>query len=247
MDAAAWDEFYSRTELVWGAPPDDTVVEQVFGLERRFPDGPHAVGEPRPELPRALDLGCGEGRNALWLATHGWAVDAIDYSQAGVDKGRTVASRLSRSVRSRIRWHWADVNDLDRAGITGPYELILIAHLHLPADRRRALLLRAADLLVPEGMLVVLGNDPANLTEGYGGEQDPALLFTPDDIVADLGPASDDLDIRVAERVRRATEHRDAIDSLVVATRPGPPPILDDAELEGLGVDGPDGPATPPR
>ncbi|UFS94370.1 class I SAM-dependent methyltransferase [Nocardia huaxiensis] len=221
MDAAAWDEHYSRTELVWGAPPSDTVVEQVFGLERKLPLGGFGIGEPRPELPRALDLGCGEGRNALWLATHGWQVDAVDYSQTGIDKGRTVASRLSRSVRGRIHWHWADVTALESAGITGPYELILLAHVHIPAAERRALLLRAAEMLSPEGTLVVLGNDTLNITEGYGGEQDPALTFTPEDILADLGPA-EELTIRVAGRVQRPTEDRDAIDALVVAYKPAP-------------------------
>lgn len=223
MDAAAWDERYARTELVWGAPPNSTVVEQVFGLERRFPLGAFAPGEPRPEFPRVLDLGCGEGANAMWLATHGWQVDAVDFAQVGIDKGRTVASRLSRSVRNRIRWFCADVADLDAVELTGPYELVLISFLHLPAAERRALLLHAVELLTPEGVLLVLGHDTLNLTEGYGGEQDPALLFTPNDIVDELAAAGDDIRVRIADRVYRPTEERDAIDALVVATKPAPP------------------------
>ncbi|MFI6871314.1 class I SAM-dependent methyltransferase [Nocardia sp. NPDC050406] len=226
MDATAWDELYARTELVWGAPPNSTVVEQVFGLERRFPGG-----EGKPELPRVLDLGCGEGANAMWLATHGWQVDAVDFAQVAIDKGRTVASRLSRSVRNRIRWFCADVTDLDAAGLTGPYELVLMAFVQLPARQRRKLLLRAADMLTEEGVLLVLGHDPRNLTEGYGGEQDPGLLFTPEDIVADLAAAGDAVRVRTAEHVRRPTEDRDAIDALVVATRPAPEPE-EPAELE---------------
>ncbi|WP_067694814.1 class I SAM-dependent methyltransferase [Nocardia jejuensis] len=220
MDAAAWDEHYSRTELVWGAPPNDTVVEQVFGLERRAP----GISEIRPELPRVLDLGCGEGRNALWLATHGWQVDAVDYSQAGIDKGRTVASRLSRSVRGRIRWLWSDVTRLDSAHLVGPYELIVMSFLHLPAPARRALLLRSVDILAPEGTLLVIGNDTLNLTEGYGGEQDPELLFTPQDLIDDLAAARAHITIRVADRVHRPTEARDAIDALIVVTRSAPEP-----------------------
>ncbi|MFB8009771.1 class I SAM-dependent methyltransferase [Nocardia sp. NPDC056000] len=243
MDADGWDRHYSSTELVWGAPPNDTVVEQVFGLERRLPLTGFGVGEPRPELPRVLDLGCGEGRNALWLATHGWQVDAVDYSQAGIDKGRTVASRLSRSVRGRISWHFADVTDLLAAGLTGPYELILLAFVHLPAADRRALLLSAAGMLSPGGTLLVLGNDTSNLTEGYGGEQDPALTFTPNDIVDDLAPTGDDLRIRVADRVHRPTEERDAIDALVVATKPIPeeaaPALPADAVAEPLPLEAP--------
>ncbi|BAW10548.1 class I SAM-dependent methyltransferase [Nocardia seriolae] len=234
MDAAEWDEHYAATELVWGAPPNETVVEQVFGLERRLPTGGFGIGEPRPELPRALDLGCGEGRNTLWLATHGWQVDAVDFSQTGIDKGRTVASRLSRSVRGRIHWIHANVTELAAADVTGPYELILIAFLHLPAADRRALLLRAVDMLAPEGTLLIIGNDTLNLAEGYGGEQNPALTFTPADILADLAPAEPDIRVRLADRVHRPTESRDAIDALVVATKPAPEPPAEQPALGGV-------------
>ncbi|MFI1915553.1 class I SAM-dependent methyltransferase [Nocardia sp. NPDC020380] len=233
MDAEAWDEYYASTDLVFGAPPSDTVVELVFGLERRVPLGPFAVGEPRPELPRVLDLGCGEGRNALWLATHGWQVDAVDFSQTGIDKGRTVASRLSRSVRSRIDWHHAEVTELAAAGLNGPYELVLMAFLQLVPEDRKALLLKAVELLSPEGTLIVLGNDTLNITEGYGGETNPLLTFTPNDIVTELGPAGEEIRIRIADRVHRPTEERDAIDALVVATKPAPEvPDVDPLALE---------------
>ncbi|MEV6277284.1 class I SAM-dependent methyltransferase [Nocardia sp. NPDC051832] len=222
MEAADWDARYAQSELVWGAPPNSTVVEHVYGLERAIILRPETPGGALPEHPRALDLACGEGRNTLWLATHGWQVDAIDYSQVGIDKGRTVATRLSRSVRSRISWHCADVTDLAGAGIAGPYELVLMVFLHLPAAQRREVVRRAANLLAPEGTLLVLGHDSSNLTEGYGGPQDPSILFTPEDIAADLGPAASHVRVRLADRVLRPTEGRDAIDALVVATRPLP-------------------------
>ncbi|MBH0778756.1 class I SAM-dependent methyltransferase [Nocardia bovistercoris] len=220
MDAADWDARYAQRELIWGAPPNATVVAHVYGLERTAPLRPDVPGGPVPDLPRALDLACGEGRNALWLATHGWQVDAVDFSQVAIDKGRTVATRLSRSVRNRIIWRCADVTDTDAAEITGRYELILMVFLHLPAPERRALLRRVSELLSPGGTLFVIGHDSRNLTDGYGGPQDPAILFTPDDIVADLAPEPDRLRIRLAERLLRSTEGRDAIDALVVANRP---------------------------
>ncbi|MBV7701329.1 class I SAM-dependent methyltransferase [Nocardia nova] len=217
MDAAEWDERYAQSELVWGAPPNATVVEHIFGLERHIRLVPDVPGEAPPELPRALDLACGEGRHALWLATHGWQVRAVDFSQVGIDKGRTVASRLSRSVRSRIDWECADVTDLAGAGIDGPFELILAVYIHLPADQRRSLLLAAAERLSPGGTLLVLGHDTTNIADGYGGPQDPAILFTPYDVVADLAAAKH-IRIDTAQRVLRETEGRDAIDALVVAT-----------------------------
>ncbi|MEV5648231.1 methyltransferase domain-containing protein [Nocardia sp. NPDC052254] len=218
MDAAEWDTRYAQSELVWGAPPNATVVEHVFGLERRIRLVPDAPGEEPPALPRALDLAAGEGRHALWLATHGWDVRAVDFSQVGIDKGRTVASRLSRSVRARITWQCADVTDLPGADIDGPFELILAVYIHLPPAQRRTLLLSAAERLSPGGILLVLGHDTTNITEGQGGPQDPDILFTPDDVIADLA-ATEHIRVDTAHRVLRPTESGDAIDALVVATR----------------------------
>jgi SAM-dependent methyltransferase len=222
MDAADWDARYARSELVWGAPPNGTVVEHVFGLERRVPLQPDAPGEEPPALPRALDLACGEGCNALWLATHGWQVRAVDFSQVGIDKGRTVASRLSRSVRNRVTWQCADVTDLAAAGITGPFELILVVFLHLPADQRRSVLVQAAERLAAEGTLLVLGHDTTtDITAGCGGPQDPSVLFTPDDVIHDLA-AVPGIRIRLTDRVYRPTEARHAVDALVIATKTVP-------------------------
>ncbi len=229
MDATDWDTRYAQSELIWGAPPNSTVVEHVYGLERIAPLLPDTPDGDPPALPRALDLACGEGRNALWLATHGWRVHAVDFSQVGIDKGRTIATRLSRSVRSRIDWQCADVTDLDAAGITGPYELVLMVFLQLPAVQRRRLISRLADCLAPGGTLLILGHDTINLTEGFGGPQDPSVLFTPDDIIADLGTDPDRIRVRIADRVYRPTEGRDAIDALVIATKPAAPPAIEPA------------------
>jgi SAM-dependent methyltransferase len=229
MDAAEWDARYARSELVWGAPPNATVVEHVYGLERRIALQPDAPGEAPPPLPRALDLACGEGRNTLWLATHGWQVRALDFSQVAIDKGRTVATRLSRSVRGRITWQCADATDLAAAGVTGPFELVLIVFLHLPAKQRRELVTRAAEMLSPGGTLLMLGHDTTNLTDGFGGPQDPEILFTQEDVVADLS-AAPDMHIRIAERVLRETEGRPAIDALIVANK-----VVPDLEQQAIG------------
>lgn len=118
-----------------------------------------------------------------------------------------------------MNWHCADITDLAAAGITGPYELILMVFVHLPAEERGALLRELAAMISPGGMLLVLGHDTRNLTQGYGGPQDPAILFTPEDIRAELGAAGDHLTIRIADAVLRPTEGPDAIDALVVAER----------------------------
>ena len=77
MDATGWDERYAASDLVWSAGPNRTVADEVGGL---------TAGT-------ALDLGAGEGRNALWLAEQGWAVTAVDFSAVGLDKARAIARR----------------------------------------------------------------------------------------------------------------------------------------------------------
>ena len=63
MDAAAWDERYAGTELMWGAEPNRFLPPEVAGLPPR----------------RGVDLACGEGRNAIWLASQGWAMTGVDF------------------------------------------------------------------------------------------------------------------------------------------------------------------------
>jgi len=201
MDRHAWDERYAGDELLWRADPNRFLVAEVAGL----PPG------------RALDVACGEGRNALWLAGQGWTVTGVDFSQVALDKAR----RLADSHGIRVEWVNADVDDWEPPA--GRYNLVVVLYLHLPADRRRAVHARAASALAPGGTLLVVGHDLANLDGGYGGPQDPAVLFTAEDVAADLAG----LTIVRAERVRRALTTDDgeveAIDALVRAVRPSSP------------------------
>lgn len=198
MDAAAWDARYAKADLVWGAPPNATVVDVVTSLHPG----------------RALDLACGEGRNSIWLATRGWHVTASDFSQVAIDKARTVASKSPRSVRNRIDWVH---DDATTAEFDAEYDLILVVYLHLPAEQRRSVLRRAVGSLAEAGVLVVLGHDATNIADGVGGPQDPSVLFTPEDVVADIG---EEVRVLVAEKRNRYTEAGTAIDALVVAALP---------------------------
>ena len=194
MDAAAWDAKYERAELIWGAPPNDMVVEFCTSLPRG----------------RALDLACGEGRNALWLATRGWSVDAVDFSSGALTKAVRIAATATASIRERVRWVHADVTTLtpERS-----YDLAVVAYLHLPPNERRQALNIAIDALKHEGILVIVGHHSANLENGVGGPQDPEILYAPDDLVADIG---DRMRILVAEDRVRHVGDSTAIDALVV-------------------------------
>ena len=205
MDAAAWDLRYDRAELVWTAEPNRFLVEEAAGL---------APG-------RALDLACGEGRNAVWLAQRGWRVTGVDFSSVGIRKAHELAARQGVEVE------WAVADLTAYVPERSAFDLVIMLYLHLPPEQRQAVLRSAASALGPNGTLLVVGHDTTNLTQGVGGPQDAGVLFTPDDVVADLGRSGVDLEVERADRVRRpvATEEgeRAAIDALVRCRRGSTP------------------------
>ena len=198
MQSDEWDSRYADSEFLWTAEPNRFVVQELADL----PPG------------RALDLACGEGRNAVWLAQHGWHVTAVDFSPVGLDKARRLAD--ARGVT--VDWVLADL--LDHQPEESAYQLVLVAYLQIQPAERAPVLLKACSALAPGGEVLVIGHDLANLSDGVGGPQDPALLYTPALIAAEL-PG---LFISRAERVRRPvevdSEIHDAIDTLVRASRP---------------------------
>ena len=165
---------------------------------------------------RALDLACGAGRNAVWLAEQGWRVTAVDFSDAGL----TVARELARARGVKVDWIEADV--VTWAPVSRAYDLVCVLYLQLPPSERRSVLRHAVDAVAPGGTLLVVGHDLLNLTEGWGGPSQADVLYTPDDIVAEIG----DLQVEKAERVRRPVEDggmlHEAIDALVRGRRPSP-------------------------
>jgi len=197
MDSSAWDARYAGRDLVWGAEPNQFVAAEFAGL----PPG------------RVLDIGAGEGRNAIWLAGLGWRVTAVDFSAVGVERGRALAAQRGADVD----WVVADVREYQPP--PGAFDAVLVAYLHLVAPERATVLARAAAALAPGGRLFVVGHDVANLSGGHGGPQDPAVLYTPEAVTAEL----DGLTIRRAERVTRHVPADGgtaaAIDTLVSAVR----------------------------
>jgi len=169
------------------------------------------VADLRPGT--ALDLACGAGRNAVWLAGQGWRVTAVDFSG--------VALRMARSLAAEraVDAEWIEADVVAWTPPARAYDLVCVFYLQLPASERPIALAHAAAAVRPGGTLLVVGHDLLNLTEGWGGPTQPDVLFTPDDIVAEIG----DLRIEKALRVHRTVEEpgasREAIDALVRATR----------------------------
>jgi SAM-dependent methyltransferase len=182
MDAAEWDERYRASELVWSAAPNQFVEAELADL----PPG------------RALDLAAGEGRNAIWLARQGWRVTAVDFSQAGLDKGRILADGLD------IEWVCADATTWSAEP---SYDVCLVAYLQLAAAERRAAVRNGYAALRPGGTVLLVAHDSTNLTEGTGGPQDPSVLMTAEDVIADLG--GETFEVQRAGRAERAVPQPD--------------------------------------
>lgn len=197
MDAHGWDERYAATDLVWSAGPNQFVEAELSALEPG----------------RAVDLACGEGRNALWLAGRGWQVVALDFSGVALEKGRQLAGDR------QVQWQQADATTWSDPGA---YDLALITYLQLPAEERGRALRHALDAVRPGGTFFLVAHDSTNLAEGTGGPQDPSVLYTAEDVLADLAEAT--FEVVRAERVTRTVtaddghggeQSRTAYDALV--------------------------------
>ncbi len=199
-----------------------------FGVERedwnrRWQErAPHVRDDPSDVLAaelgetppgRALDLACGAGRNALWLAERGWQVTGVDFS----DTALALARRAARERGVDVDWVQADVRSYRPE--PAAYDLVVVLFLHLPPAQRRELLARAAAALAPGGRMLVLGHDVDNLGTGAPGPSDRSVLYAPETVAREL----DGLEVEKAERVVRQVEGEggpvQAIDTLVVARR----------------------------
>ena len=190
-----WNRRYSDTEQLWTATPSRFLVAETAELP--------------PGL--ALDLACGEGRNAVWLAEQGWDVVGVDFAEVGLDTARRLATRRGVGV-GLVR---ADLLAYEPEPLR--YDLVCVLYLHLPADDRRRVLARAAGAVALGGTFLLVGHDLENLEHGHGGPTNARVLYTADEAADEL-PG---LELVKAERVLRPVDgaERPAIDALVRARR----------------------------
>ena len=190
-----WDERHAARDPIESVEPDPTLVEMCATLEPG----------------RALDLGSGDGRNAIWLAQNGWRVTAVDFSAVAIER----ASARAAAAGADIEWRREDL--LTWRPDPASFELVTLVFIHLPGDERRRVYAGAAAAVAPGGSLLVIAHDRANLVAGVGGPQDPDVLFTPSEITAELDPG---FEIVRAETTRRGSDRGPVpIDAVVVARR----------------------------
>jgi SAM-dependent methyltransferase len=175
-----WNARYAARDLVWSAGPNRLLAENLTGA---------TPGS-------ALDLACGEGRNALWLAEQGWQVSASDFSDVAIEKARQIADRRGLSVD----WAVADISEdaiPERA-----YDLVCVLYLHTDSKERSRWLGKAIDAVKPGGIFLYIGHDPSNIEHGVGGPQHPDLLPG----IAEFLPLLVDFRIETAAVVDRPVE-----------------------------------------
>lgn len=173
--AEQWNDAYDAVPLDLELGPDP-VLERVL------------AGRPAG---RGLELGCGEGRPSVWLATRGWTMTAVDFSRVALERARLLAG----AQEVVVDWRRVDVDA--RLQLDAPLDLVLVAYLHLPPAQLHPALARAAAALAPGGMLVVRGWDASNVERDTGGPRPAELLYDGDEIAAALP----DLEVGTVERV----------------------------------------------
>jgi SAM-dependent methyltransferase len=165
FDRGFWEELYGSQTSLWTGRPNPQLVTEAANL--------------RPG--RALDAGCGEGGDALWLAASGWRVTAVDFSATALARGAKEAA--AQGLDERISWLQADLTSW---APEEQFDLVSAQFMHLPTPERTALFERLTAAVAPGGTLLIVGHHPSDLEAGVPRPQLPDLFFTAEDIAATL-------------------------------------------------------------
>jgi len=175
MTRAFWEDFYGG-ERRWSGKPNASLVDEVAELEPGT----------------ALDLGCGEGGDAIWLAAQGWTVTATDISQTALD----IAARHAAEAGVAVNW---ERHDLAESQPAGRFDLVTTSFLHSKVELPRAQILRAAaEAVASGGTLLIIGHAPS-------AEHHHADLPGLDEVVAELGLPEDRWELETSELRERGS------------------------------------------
>jgi 2-polyprenyl-3-methyl-5-hydroxy-6-metoxy-1,4-benzoquinol methylase len=162
-----WDERYGSAEALWSGHVNAVVMTETADLPRG----------------RALDIGCGEGGDALWLAERGWRVDGVDVSRVAIERAARHAQELGSEISDRLTWEQRDV--LEWSPPRGSYDLVSLSFLHLPTSNRKPVYAALAEGVAPGGTFLVAAHHPSDIGV-VPRPPEPDLFFTPEELAADL-------------------------------------------------------------
>jgi SAM-dependent methyltransferase len=166
FDENFWDERYRSAQRVWSGQPNPQLIAEVAAL---------APG-------RALDVGCGEGADAIWLARNGWDVVAADISGVAISRGEQHTRDTAPAAAARIEWRRADL--LAEPPEPGSYDLVTAQFMQLPPEPRTKLFISLATAVRPAGTLLIVGHHPSDLGTGVPRPAMPEVFYTAQEIAA---------------------------------------------------------------
>ncbi|HDH03576.1 MAG TPA: class I SAM-dependent methyltransferase [Actinobacteria bacterium] len=194
----AWDERYSEAGLVWGRDANAFVVDQLEGLSPR----------------RVLDLGCGQGRNALWLASQGHDVTGLDLSPVAIDQ----AKEMARASGLEVSFSALDLAT-DWRPSADAFDLVVLSYLQLPESARKPIHAKAVETLAPGGMIFLIAHHPDNLDQGVGGPPYPEVMFDEAELAEDFAELNIERNEKVLRPVDQAGATKNAIDIVFVGVK----------------------------
>ena len=172
LDEAFWEERYRSSDALWSGRPNSQLVAEAGSL---------APG-------RALDVGCGEGADAAWLARQGWTVTAVDISETALERARVHAVDAGAEVADQVEWVHDDVTTF--APGARRFDLVSAQFVHLPGALRDTVHRRLAAAVAEGGTLLIVAHDPTDLETTVDRPPFPDFFATADD-VADVLPGGD--------------------------------------------------------
>jgi len=197
-DARSWDERYTaRGAAMWSGAPNGTFAAELDGV---------APG-------RALDVGCGEGADAIWLAERGWRVTAVDISAVAVERAR----RAAKAAGVEVDWRCADVLVDPPAG---PFDLVSVQYPALLVAAGHHAVRRLLDAVAPGGTLLAVGHELGDHERAHAREHgfDPADYVDLDTLAA-LLPADFEIEVREVRPRPNPPSGNPHIDDVVLRAR----------------------------
>ncbi|MFC7528271.1 FAD-dependent oxidoreductase [Actinoplanes sp. GCM10030250] len=207
FEEEAWEERYRSKPAVWSGRPNPQLVAEAEGLDAG----------------RALDVGCGEGADAVWLAKRGWQVTAVDISTVALE--RAAGHAADEGVAGQIAFKHADLRT--EAPADRSYDLVSAQFMHLPPVARQELYANLARAVAPGGTLLIVGHHPSDLATTVGRMHFPDMLFTAEEIAATLNAAEQKADAAGRDAAGGKAAERDAAEWDVVAADARPRPFTD--------------------
>ncbi|PPB48975.1 SAM-dependent methyltransferase [Arthrobacter pityocampae] len=187
-----WDDRYRQhAARIWSGNPN----RQLVAAAEDLPPG------------RALDVGCGEGADAVWLAARGWTVLGIDVSEVALSRARAHAGEYEGTIADRLRWRQVDL--LASPELPGGQDLVSVQFMHLPDPDRSRIFRQLAALVGVGGTLLIVGHDPSDRHAGVGRPPHAEVFYTPEQLAALL---DDSWDIRACESRPRTQRTADGHD-----------------------------------